>query len=116
MQNPDGKGDSPATDLPELVLAHPNDPVIRVACQSIESQLDRAGIPIRLKEFSAEELLAGRVECDLRYAELAVWEPVTDARLIVGPGGLAGEPAVPSSTPLSRGWIRQRTGTTSARG
>ena len=95
VQNPDGKGDPPATDLPELVLAHPNDPVIRVACQSIESQLERAGIPIRLKEFSAEELLAGRVDCDLRYAELAVWEPVADARLILGPGGLAGEPRSP---------------------
>ena len=35
-------------------------------------------------------LLAGKVECDLRYAELAVWEPVTDARLIMGPGGLVG--------------------------
>jgi tetratricopeptide (TPR) repeat protein len=91
VQNPDAKEDAPPTDLPELVLAHPNDPVIRIACQSIENQLERAGIPIQLKEFSANELMAGRVECDLRYAELAVWEPVTDARLIVGPGGLAGE-------------------------
>jgi tetratricopeptide (TPR) repeat protein len=91
VQNPDGKGETPAADLPELVLAHPNDPVIRIACQSIENQLERAGIPIRLTEFSAEDLIAGRVECDLRYAEMAVWEPVTDARLIVGPGGVAGE-------------------------
>jgi tetratricopeptide (TPR) repeat protein len=91
VQNPNGKDNPPSTEIPELVLAHPIDPVIRIACQSIESQLERSGIPIRLKEFSAADLIAGRVECDLRYAELAVWEPVTDARLIVGPGGLAGE-------------------------
>jgi ABC-type oligopeptide transport system substrate-binding subunit len=79
------------TNLPELTLAHPNDPVARVACQSIQAQLVREGIPIKLREFTADELLAGKVDCDLRYAELAVWEPVTDAPLILGPHGLAGD-------------------------
>jgi ABC-type oligopeptide transport system substrate-binding subunit len=94
VQNQDGdkeKEQSQLAELPELVLAHPNDPIARVACQSIQVQLVRAGIPIKLREFSADELLAGQVECDLRYAELAVWEPVVDARRIMGPGGLAGE-------------------------
>jgi ABC-type transport system substrate-binding protein len=93
VQNPSGKDKDkpPATDIPELVLAHPNDPVARVACQSIEAQLEREAIPIKLREFTADELLAGKVDCDLRYAELTVGEPVTDARLILGPGGLAGD-------------------------
>jgi hypothetical protein len=76
-------------DMPELLLAHPADPVVRIACQSIELLLEREGIPIQLKELSADELLSDKIDCDLRYAELAVWEPVTDARLIMGPGGLA---------------------------
>ncbi len=80
----------PVAEMPELVLAHPSDPVARLACQTIELQLEREGIPIKLREFTADELLAGKVDCDLRYAELAVWEPVTDARLIMGPGGLVG--------------------------
>jgi tetratricopeptide (TPR) repeat protein len=78
------------SELPEIVLAHPADPLVRIACQSIELQLEREGIPIKLVEFTADELQAGKVDCDLRYAELAVWEPVADARLILGPGGLAG--------------------------
>jgi ABC-type transport system substrate-binding protein len=78
------------TNLPELTLAHPKDPVARVACQTIQSQLAREGIPVKLREFTADELIAGKVDCDLRYAELAVWEPVTDARHIFGPHGLAG--------------------------
>jgi ABC-type transport system substrate-binding protein len=89
--NPTGKDDVEPSDLPELVMAHPNDPVARVACQSIQAQLVREGIPVKLREFSSDDLLAGRVDCDLRYAELAVWEPVVDARAIMGPGGLAGD-------------------------
>lgn len=74
----------PEAPLPELVLAHPADPVARLACQSIKLQLAREGISIKLVEFTSDELLAGKVNCDLRYAELAVWEPVTDARVVLG--------------------------------
>jgi ABC-type transport system substrate-binding protein len=87
---PEDKQPAEPPRMPELVLAHPRDPLARIACQSIEAQLERAGIPIRLQEFSADDLLAGKVECDLRYAELAVWEPVTDARRILGPGAVGG--------------------------
>jgi tetratricopeptide (TPR) repeat protein len=94
VQNPEPDEEKENTELPnlpELVLAHPNDPIARVACQSIQTQLVREGIHVRLQEFSADQLLAGQVDCDLRYAELAVWEPVVDARRIMGTGGLAGE-------------------------
>jgi hypothetical protein len=30
------------------------------------------------------------VDCDLRYAEIAVWEPLTDCQTLLGPSGLAG--------------------------
>ena len=89
--DPAGKGDVEPKQMPTLVLAHPTDPVARVACESIQLQLGRAGIPIKLVEFTADELLAGKVDYDLRYAELAVWEPLADARALLGPGGLAGE-------------------------
>lgn len=88
--------DGPLADMPKLVLAHPSDPVARNACQLIQLQLKREGIPVELRQFTAEELMNGRVEYDLRYAELAVWEPVTDARRIFGPGGLVGDEAGPS--------------------
>jgi ABC-type transport system substrate-binding protein len=96
--NPTGKKeDAPDTlpEFPELTLAHPIDPVARIACQSIQMQLDRAGIPVKLVEFTADQLLDGAVKCDLRYAELAVWEPLTDARPLVGPGGLTGDAPSP---------------------
>ena len=79
-----------AAYLPKLVLAHPNDPLARVSCQLIQAQLGREGVTVELREFSADELSAGPIDCDFRYAELAVWEPVVDARRIMGHGGLAG--------------------------
>jgi tetratricopeptide (TPR) repeat protein len=92
VQHPTGKQKSKAsTDLPQLVLAYPNDPIARVACQTIQSQLAREGIPIQLREFTADELQSGKVEYDLRYAEITVGEPLTDARTLIGPAGLAGD-------------------------
>jgi tetratricopeptide (TPR) repeat protein len=97
VQNPAGNKDKKKaaaaadTPIPELILAHPSDPVARVACQSMQVMLSREGIPIKLREFTADELAAGKVDYDLRYAELSVGEPVTDARQIIGPTGLAGD-------------------------
>jgi tetratricopeptide (TPR) repeat protein len=88
---PEYKADADFKDMPELVLAHPADPVARLACEAIKLQLDRAQIPVRLMEFTPEELEQRKVDCDLRYAELAVWEPVVDAREILGPSGLTSD-------------------------
>jgi hypothetical protein len=100
--DPTGKGNIELSPFPTLVLAHPTDPVARVACEAIQLQLGKAGIPLRLVEFTADELLSGKVDYDLRYAELAVWEPIADARALFGPGGLAGALASPYLTALLR--------------
>jgi ABC-type transport system substrate-binding protein len=93
VQNPTGKDNTkPASaEIPQLILAYPNDPIARVACQTIQAQLSHEDIPIKLREFTADELAAGKVEYDLRYAEITVGEPVTDARTLIGPTGLAGD-------------------------
>ena len=56
------------------------------------STVERAKtFPVKLREFTADELPAGKVEYDLRYAEITVGEPLTDARTLIGPTGLAGD-------------------------
>jgi ABC-type transport system substrate-binding protein len=72
-----------------LVLAHSTDPLARLACQTIKLQLDAVGIPIRLIEFHGKAP-AEDVKFDLVYAEAAMWEPLTDARRLLGRDGLAG--------------------------
>jgi ABC-type transport system substrate-binding protein len=78
-------------DLPKLVLAHPPHDVARVACRAIQKQLEVVNIPVELKELAPQEA-ANQVsgDWDLLYAELAVWEPVIDARHLLGPKGLVG--------------------------
>ncbi|MCC6493954.1 MAG: hypothetical protein IT424_13150 [Pirellulales bacterium] len=85
-------GDESAESLPPLeplVLVHPADPLARVCCQTIKLQLQQIGIPIKLVEFPGAAP-GDDVKYDLLYAELTAWEPVVDARRLLGPGGLAG--------------------------
>jgi hypothetical protein len=72
-----------------LILAHAADPLARVACQALKLQLDRVGLPIKLVEMPVDPS-AAHVKYDLLYAELAVWEPLVDARRLLGASGVAG--------------------------
>jgi ABC-type transport system substrate-binding protein/Flp pilus assembly protein TadD len=76
--------------LTSLLLAHPGDPVARMACGLIREQLQLAGIAVSLKELAPGAPARLTDDVDLLYAELAAWEPVVDARRILGEDGLAG--------------------------
>ncbi|MCA9239016.1 MAG: hypothetical protein KDA37_02400 [Planctomycetales bacterium] len=97
-----GKKDEASRPFPTLRLAHGSDPIARGACQLIQAQLTAAGIPIELVELPADKLLAESPEFDLRYAELAVWEPLTDAQRVLGPHGVAGRCSDPMLAALDR--------------
>jgi ABC-type transport system substrate-binding protein/Flp pilus assembly protein TadD len=73
-----------------LLLAHPGDPVARLACSTIRQQLQLVGIAVSLKELAPGASCRVTDDVDLVYAELAAWEPVVDARRILGEDGLAG--------------------------
>ncbi|HZL91536.1 MAG TPA: ABC transporter substrate-binding protein [Pirellulaceae bacterium] len=72
---------------PPLVLAHPADPVPRVACQSIARQLEAVGIPVSLRELAGQSPAA---DYDLLYAELPMDEPLVEVWRLFGPVGIAG--------------------------
>ncbi len=78
-----------APPVKPLVLAHSPNPVATTACQSIQLQLNAIGIPVKLLPLDPQ---MGDTEqgYDLLYAELALWEPLVDARRLLGPHGLAG--------------------------
>jgi len=87
---PNGEAaEKPAPPPAPLILAHASDPVARLACQTIKIQLDQIGIPVKLAEFKGGSPPAD-LKYDLLYAELAVWEPVYDARRLLGSTGVAG--------------------------
>ncbi len=74
----------------EIALAHPPGEVAQAACQAIQRQLKVVGIPVVLEEIRPGPPGAAPPDCDLHYAELAVWEPVTDAPRLLGERGPAG--------------------------
>jgi ABC-type transport system substrate-binding protein len=76
--------------MPTLVLAHPADAIARLAAAAIKKQLALVGIPIYLRELPAGEPARLSDHVDLLYAELAMWEPVVDARRLLDRDGLAG--------------------------
>jgi ABC-type transport system substrate-binding protein len=69
-----------------LVLLHPARPLARTMCQLMKRQLEAIGLPVELKEADTGDA----EHWDLKYAELCIWEPLSDAQALLGPGGLAG--------------------------
>ncbi|WP_428303857.1 ABC transporter substrate-binding protein [Lacipirellula sp.] len=84
-----------------LVLAHGTDPVAKLACQAIKMQLDLIGIPVTLKAFSGAAPPQD-LQYDLLYVELAVWEPVYDARRLLSSNGVAGRATAMMSAALDQ--------------
>lgn len=76
--------------LPPLVLAYPREEIAAAACASIQKQLMLLGITIELKPLDGP--MPSRVpdDVDLLYAELPMWEPLVDARRVLGEEGIAG--------------------------
>lgn len=72
-----------------LRLGYPQDDLARIACQAIAQQLTMVGIPVELVELPTGISMPTDDSCDLVYAVVALWEPVTDARRVLGPDGLA---------------------------
>ncbi|TWT98063.1 Extracellular solute-binding protein [Botrimarina colliarenosi] len=92
-----------------ITLAHPPTPIARAACEAIRDQLGAVGLEVTLTEASEGELAAGRVDYDLRYAEITVAEPLVDVWRLFGPGGLAGECSPPMRDGLEK-VVTARTG------
>ena len=76
-------------EMPRLVLAHPAGEIARSACRSIGRQLELVGIPVELTQLAAPVPRQIPENVDLLYAELAMWEPIVDARRLLGSDGMA---------------------------
>jgi ABC-type transport system substrate-binding protein len=76
--------------LPTLILAYPPDEIAAAACASIQKQLKMVQITVELR--ALDGLTPTRIpdDVDLLYAELPMWEPLVDARRVLGEGGISG--------------------------
>jgi ABC-type transport system substrate-binding protein len=78
-----------APKLSSLVIGHPSYEAARVACEAIAGQYRIIGLECTLQEFAPGVSRDPEGNCDLVYTEIAIWEPVVDARRLLGPGGAA---------------------------
>ena len=82
--------DQELAEIPELVLAYPDHEIARIAVNAIGRQLKLVGIPVVLEELKSGIPDKIPDSADLLYAETAVWEPLVDARRLLGNDGPAG--------------------------
>lgn len=73
--------------LPTLKIGHTSDAVARTACIEIAKNLNAIGITVETMELSVEHMLQAEQFVDLKYVELNAWEPVSDARSLLGAQG-----------------------------
>ena len=79
----------PEPQLKPLVLGYPSHEAAQVAAQAIATQLQFMGLECQLHEFARGATRDSDTVCDLVYAEVAIWEPLIDARRLFGAGGIA---------------------------
>ena len=82
-------------EMPKLTpirLAFPPDNLSRVACEAISTQWKLLGLEVELVELPVGRTFPKPDEdiADIVYVSAAVWEPIIDARRVLGPEGLAG--------------------------
>lgn len=87
------KADRNKDEMPKMTpirLAFPADNLSRVACEAIRSQWMLLGLKVELVELPIGRTMPDEDQADIVYVSAAVWEPILDARRILGPEGLAG--------------------------
>ncbi|MCO8124150.1 ABC transporter substrate-binding protein [Stieleria sp. TO1_6] len=81
--------DQPAPKLRPLRLAFPADNLSRVACEAIRSQWELIGLEVELVQLPIGRSYPDPDTADIVYVSAAIWEPIIDARRLLGPRGLA---------------------------
>ncbi|WP_146532157.1 ABC transporter substrate-binding protein [Rubripirellula reticaptiva] len=78
-------------EMTPIRLAFPADNLSRVACEAISSQWELLGLTVELVELPIGRTFPNPDEdiADIVYVSAAVWEPVIDARRVLGPEGMA---------------------------
>ncbi len=83
-----------AADMPEIVIAHPDNPASLTAVQMIWRQWESIGIPVRLVPYDPAEPIGRGRRVDFWFVACPVSEPMFDVRAILSGDGLVGSSSV----------------------
>ncbi len=76
-------------EMRPIRLAFPPNNMARIACEAIRSQWQLLDLEVELVELPPGRSIPKEGTADIVYVTAAVWEPVLDARRVLGPEGLA---------------------------
>ncbi|MEM8910960.1 MAG: ABC transporter substrate-binding protein [Planctomycetota bacterium] len=76
--------------LTPIRLSYPPENLSRIACEAIRSQWELLGLEVELVELPVGRAFPDDGTADIAYVAAAVWEPIIDARRVLGPEGMAG--------------------------
>ncbi len=79
----------PAPKVEPIRLAVPADDLSRIACEAIKTQWEAIKLPIEIVSLGVGKTWPEPGTADIVYVAAAVWEPIIDARRVLGPDGLA---------------------------
>ncbi|MEO1614481.1 MAG: ABC transporter substrate-binding protein [Planctomycetota bacterium] len=79
----------PPPKVRPLRLAFPADNLSRVACEAIRSQWQLLDLEVELVQLPVGRSFPDPDTADICYVSAAIWEPIIDARRLLGPDGLA---------------------------
>ena len=83
------KRGTPLAAESRLVLSYPRNQLVRVSCQAIGQYLKVIGVECELRELPPGAWNDSTGQSDLVYMQVALWEPLTDARRLLAPTGVA---------------------------
>jgi len=73
----------------KIVIGYPDSQFARVTCQAIGQYLSLIGVACELRELAPGAESEATQDVDLMYRQVAMWEPVVDARRLLAPHGVA---------------------------
>lgn len=85
-----------------ISIAHAPTEVATTACEEIARYVQLLGVDVELHALSSEINRAALENYDFLYAELALWEPISDLWRLLGPAGIA-----PGASPYVELALRQ---------
>ncbi|MGL6227365.1 MAG: ABC transporter substrate-binding protein [Thermoguttaceae bacterium] len=78
-------------DMPELVIAYPDNSAALTACLAIQRNWERLGIPVRLQSMTEKEEIGRGNEVDFWYVSCSLGEPLIDVPQILSGDGFSGK-------------------------
>ena len=87
---------------PSLTIAHPQSSVAANACNAIARTWTQAGFPTETRPLKPGESIPEDPNWDFLYMEIAIEEPLADARKLIGSSGVATDVSAPIEQTLRR--------------